>query len=317
VSCVTRLLIMSSSTSKEEILAEFRRQLESEGILNTGDTIGSDDDTLLRFLRARKFDLKNAKIMFEKCQHWRKNVEGVGLDALYEETDPFDYPERNTVFKYWPLLFHKTDKKGRPINIQRFGQMDINALYEEITPERQWKAFLVNCDALTREIFPGCTRAKGETVNTTYSIIDLKGFSLSQFWQIKSIVRESFQISQDYYPETMGQLVIINAPATFTIIWAAVKPWLAPDTVAKVDILGSNYADVLLKQVDAENLPESLGGSCTCEGLGGCTLSSAGPWLDGRVYKGHGPSKYRDNSIGTENGVELQSKPLLNGHTGP
>ncbi|KAF8510071.1 CRAL-TRIO domain-containing protein [Hysterangium stoloniferum] len=305
---------MSSSTSKDEILVEFRRQLESEGILSPGDTIGADDDTLLRFLRARKFDLKNAKVMFEKCQDWRKNVEGVGLDALYEEIDPFDYPERNTVFKYWPLLFHK---KGRPINIQWFGQFDLNALYKEVTPERQWKAFLVNCDALTREILPECTKVKGETVNTIYGIIDLKGFSLNQFWKIKSIVRESFQISQDYYPETMGQLVVINAPATFTIIWTVIKPWLAPETVAKIDILGSDYTDTLLKHVDAENLPESLGGTCTCEGLGGCRVSSAGPWLDGRVYKGHGPSKYRDNSIGTENGFELQSEPLSNGHVDP
>lgn len=28
-----------------------------------------------------------------------------------------------------------------------------------------------------------------------------------------------------------------------------------------------------------------------CNGLGGCSLSSAGPWLDGRVHKGNGPSR--------------------------
>ena len=36
----------------------------------------------------------------------------------------------------------------------------------------------------------------------------------------------------------MGRLIVVNAPATFTIIWSAVKPWLAPETVAKIDILG-------------------------------------------------------------------------------
>lgn len=43
-----------------------------------------------RFLRARKFDIKNSKIMLSNCQHWRKTVEGVGLDALYDQIDPFD-----------------------------------------------------------------------------------------------------------------------------------------------------------------------------------------------------------------------------------
>jgi hypothetical protein len=77
----------------------------------------------------------------------------------------------------------------------------------------------------------------------------------------------------------MGQLLIINAPSSFTFIWGIIKPWLAKETVEKVDILGSNYREVLLDVVDAENLPEILGGTCTCEGEGGCDLSGAGPWM--------------------------------------
>lgn len=43
-----------------------------------------------RFLRARKFDLKQAKTMLVNCQHWRKTVEDVGIDELYRQIDPFD-----------------------------------------------------------------------------------------------------------------------------------------------------------------------------------------------------------------------------------
>lgn len=56
---------------------------------------------------------------------------------------------------------------------------------------------------------------------------------------------------------------------------------------------GADYAASLLTYIDAENLPASLGGKCTCDELGGCSLSSAGPWLEGRVYKGHGKSGFR------------------------
>ena len=28
--------------------------------------------------------------MLSNCQKWRQTVEGVGLDALYDEIDPFD-----------------------------------------------------------------------------------------------------------------------------------------------------------------------------------------------------------------------------------
>jgi hypothetical protein len=43
-----------------------------------------------RFLRARRFDLKQTKKMFADCQQWRSTVEGVGVDELYRRLDPFD-----------------------------------------------------------------------------------------------------------------------------------------------------------------------------------------------------------------------------------
>jgi hypothetical protein len=76
----------------------------------------------------------------------------------------------------------------------------------------------------------------------------------------------------------MGQLAIVNAPASFTFIWGFIKPWLSKETVDKVDILGSDYQEVLLSLIDEENLPASLGGKCECEG--GCEYSFAGPWKE-------------------------------------
>lgn len=102
---------------------------------------------------------------------------------------------------------------------------------------------------------------------------------------MKDLVRTSFQISQDYYPETMGQVAIINAPLTFTTMWSAIKPWLAKETVEKVDILGSDYHKALLKICDADALPAELGGSCKCEGEGGCARSNVGPWMEDRAER--------------------------------
>ena len=85
----------------------------------------------------------------------------------------------------------------------------------------------------------------------------------------------------------LGKVAVINAPSTFTVIWNVVKPWLSKETASKVDILGSDYKDVLLDLVDPENLPSSLGGTCICAEAGGCQLSGAGPWQEGRA--GWGP----------------------------
>ncbi|PPQ69102.1 hypothetical protein CVT25_004599 [Psilocybe cyanescens] len=278
---------MSTQSNHSETLKSFRASLFAEGILHEGDTVGTDDETLLRFLRARKFDLPHAKKMFKECQNWRKTAGGVGVDELYKRTDPFDYPEREAVFDCWPLWFHKTDKQGRPLNVHVFGGMDLTKLYKVCTPERHWETMIVNAECLTREILPASSQAAGRPIGTTFVIVDLKGFGLGAFWQMKSLVRSSFQMSQDYYPETMGQLAIINAPSSFTIIWNAIRPWVSKETAQKVDVLGSDYKDVLLALIDAENLPSFLGGTCKCSEEGGCALSGAGPWQEGRV--GWGP----------------------------
>ncbi|KAL0069761.1 hypothetical protein AAF712_003030 [Marasmius tenuissimus] len=95
-------------------------------------------------------------------------------------------------------------------------------------------------------------------------------------------------MSQDYFPETMGSLFVINAPSSFTMIWSVIKPWLAKETADKTDVLGKDYKERLLEVVDADSLPSILGGNCRCEEAGGCQYSAVGPWLEGR--KGWGPN---------------------------
>ncbi|KAF9242594.1 CRAL-TRIO domain-containing protein [Melanogaster broomeanus] len=269
-----------------ETLKTFRQQLFNEGILHEGDSIGTDDRTLIRFLRARKFNINESKKMIKNCQHWRQTVSGVGIDELYKRLDPFDYPGREEVFKSWSMYFHKArSAKGRPVNIQFFGGLNFPELYKHVTPEQHWEAIVVTADTLLRDILPAASRAAGHLVEHSFVIIDLKGFGLSQFWQAKSIIQTSFQMSQDYYPETTGRIAIVNAPSSFAFIWSVVKPWLAKETVEKIDILGTDYKDVLLQFVDAENLPSVLGGNCTCSHSGGCDLSGAGPWMDERLAR--------------------------------
>ncbi|CAG8514613.1 1368_t:CDS:1 [Paraglomus brasilianum] len=259
--------IGSLSPQQAETLEKFRRELSDEGFY---DKERHDDAYLLRFLRARRFDLAKAKKMFIDCEKWRKEF---GVENLVKT---FDYTEHNEVMKYYPRYYHKTDKEGRPIYVEEIGNIDIKALYKITTPERQIQNLVVEYEKLAAYRLPACSARHGKMIETSCTILDLKGVSLRSFSSVFGYVKQASAIGQNYYPERMGKFFIINAPMLFSSVWSLVKPMLDEVTAAKIVILGSKYEKVLLEYIDADSLPTKFGGRCNC--VNGCHMSDAGPW---------------------------------------
>ncbi|KAG6874022.1 hypothetical protein C0995_007979 [Termitomyces sp. Mi166 len=248
-------------------LEKLKKELIEEGIF-VEDRM--DDSLLLRFLRARKFDVAKAKEMLIAAEKWRKEN---GVDTILED---FEFTEREEVNKYYPQYYHKMDKDGRPIYIERLGFLDLETMYKVTTQDRLIKRFVQEYEKFAKYRVPACSKAVGHPVETSCTIMDLHNVSMTSFYRVKDYVMQASSIGQDRYPERMGKFYIINAPWAFSAVWRVIKPWLDEVTVSKVDILGSNYKETLLKQIPAENLPKIFGGTCDCRG--GCSLSDAGPW---------------------------------------
>lgn len=115
-------------------------------------------------------------------------------------------------------------------------------------------------------------------METSCTIMDLNNSSIFSLLngKVQDYVKKATSVGQDHYPETMGKFYVINAPWGFSMAWSLIRPWLDEATAKKINILGSDYKDELLKQVPPESLPRELGGTCECKG--GCSLSDAGPW---------------------------------------
>ncbi|KAF9259914.1 hypothetical protein L218DRAFT_963167 [Marasmius fiardii PR-910] len=263
-------------------LEKLKKELKEEGHFVEERM---NDATLLRFLRARKFDVALAKAMLLDCEKWRKEF---GVDEINKD---FDFKEKEEVDKYYPQFYHKMDKEGRPMYIERLGKLDIKALYAITSQERQLKRLVWEYEKFLSTRLPACSEAVGNPVETSCTILDLHNVSLGNFYRVKDYVSQASSIGQNRYPECMGKFYIINAPYLFYTVWALIKPWLDEVTVAKIAILGSNYKEELLKQIPAENLPKDFGGTCECEG--GCSLSDAGPWST---------PQWREKEVKFENG---------------
>ncbi|KAK4218412.1 CRAL-TRIO domain-containing protein [Rhypophila decipiens] len=284
------------TASQQASVFQLRMMLESEGYTKRLDTL-----TLLRFLRARKFDVNLAKQMFVDCEKWRQETDLDNVIAAWE------YPEKEEVFKYYPQYYHKTDKDGRPVYIEQLGGIDLAAMYKITTAERMLTNLAVEYERLADPRLPACSRKAGTLLETCCTVMDLKGVGIGKIPQVYSYVKQVSGLSQNYYPERLGRLYVINAPWGFSTVWSVIKGWIDPVTVQKIHILGSGYQKELLAQVPAENLPKEFGGSCTC--AGGCQMSDMGPWHEKEWTK---PAKWEKKEGAT---ATKPAEPLAAGAT--
>jgi len=193
-----------------------------------------------------------------------------------EIVENFVYVEKPKVFEYYPQFYHKIDKDGRPVYFEQLGKINLTEMYKITTSERMLQNLVLEYERLADPRLPACSLQSGHLVETCCTVMDLKGVNFFNMNSVYSYLKEATSISQNYYPERLGKLYIINAPWGFSGAFSMVKAFLDPVTVDKIQVLGSGYQAQLLAQIPKENLPKIFGGDCDCEG--GCLFSDAGPW---------------------------------------
>ncbi len=151
-------------------------------------------------------------------------------------------------------------------------------LFKHTTKDRMIKYYVREYERQRLYIYRICSALAGKKIETGFTIIDLKGGSSSLLSpSVQGFVKIASGICQDYYPETLGMMFIVNCSWVIKAGWWIVKAFLDAKTVSKMHILGSGFEKELMQYVDPENLPDFLGGKCHCE-PGGCLAHGEGPW---------------------------------------
>ncbi|KAF2399950.1 CRAL/TRIO domain-containing protein [Trichodelitschia bisporula] len=303
---------------QQAALDAFKKICEEEGYYHPAGSPGHvwashDDETMLRYLRARRFTPSEAFKQFKETEEWRKEVR---LEELYETIDIHDYEETRRRYPQWT---GRRDRRGIPVYVFEVAHLDSKniAAYEASlaksatasqnasskVPIKMLHLFTLY-ENLTRFVLPLCSAIKDrphlETpVSQSSNIVDISRVGLRQFWNLKAHMQDASQLATAYYPETLDRIFIIGAPSFFPTVWSWIKRWFDPITVSKIFILSAaDMKPTLEKYIDPANIPRKYGGTLDYEfgmlPILEPAIQDALTWL---------PSPPTDTSLDVQNGA--------------
>ncbi|KAH9261131.1 hypothetical protein BASA81_000835 [Batrachochytrium salamandrivorans] len=201
-----------------------------------------DDECLLRFLRARKFDLEKADKMFTAHLQWRDKFMPMSLT-------PNDISQ---VLGMGVARFGPYSKQGQPVIIIKVGQFDPNA-FASVELFTKYCAFFFE---------RGVAKLAAHGNDKAVLFFDMNGWSLRKHATPHSLklTGELINIIQAQNPERLSKCVLFGTPMLFNGTWKIISKLIDPVVVNKIQFVPESGLHQVLEFVDAEVLPKEYGG---------------------------------------------------------
>ncbi|NWR41752.1 S14L2 protein, partial [Regulus satrapa] len=230
---------------------QFREKLQ-----DVLPTLPSQDDSyLLKWLRARSFDLPKAEAMLRKVRE--RGTLLLGGPRCAGTYIP------GVIRKYMSGGMCGYDREGSPVWYEIIGPLDAKGLLFSASKQDLIKNKFRDCELL-RHACDQQSEKLGKKIEMVTMVYDCEGLGLKHLWKpAVETYGEILSMFEENYPESLKRLFIVKAPKLFPVAYNLVKHFLSEDTRKKVVVLGANWKEVLQKYIDPAQIPVEYGGTLT------------------------------------------------------
>jgi len=164
----------------------------------------------------------------------------------------------------WPIFMYGIDKQGHIIIYDNICDCNVELLDKTFGPPNDFDKL-----RLYRARFMRRVENVKKQLNDKYNmkiykhsmVFDLKNFKMSHVkGDRRKLIRRVIDEMGTIYPECVYKVYSINCPSAFRAGWTILKNLMDPITVAKTKILGEEYLQTLLKDIDIQMIPPKYGG---------------------------------------------------------
>ncbi|XP_076654593.1 SEC14-like protein 4 [Halictus rubicundus] len=215
-----------------------------------------DNYFLVRWLRARKWDVAAAEKMLRESVEWRRQWD---VEKLSEWVAP------QILENYLPHGLSGFDKDGAPVVVVYFDALDLYGILHVVSRRDMIKVTIKHLEQylkICREQMQKHGPAAGQVV----VIFDMQGFNLRQYlWRpAGEVVITLLQMYEANYPEILKICYIINAPKVFAFAFSVAKKFMNEYTLSKIQIYKadpSKWQAAIFNNVERNQVPAIFGGT--------------------------------------------------------
>lgn len=195
------------------------------------------DTILLRFLRARKWRLHDAFAMLLEWMRWRREF---GVEKLLCKGEAAIKKELLTSGK---VFAWNEDRKGRIVCYMRGARHNRN--HQTLEQSIHQMVFMLEAGRWLRRFDEQLVTA----------VVDLRGVTLAALEL--PFAKRALMYLERYFPEILGDCLIMNAPWIFWGFWAMIKGLLDPVVASKVKFIKE---EELSTYIDPKCIPRDFPG---------------------------------------------------------